>query len=35
MKVIDQHYQLGNDLFENMLDDLMTYSCGYWDPLTL
>jgi cyclopropane-fatty-acyl-phospholipid synthase len=30
MRVIDQHYQLGNDLFENMLDGLMTYSCGYW-----
>jgi len=30
MHVIDQHYQLGNDLFENMLDELMTYSCGYW-----
>lgn len=30
MHVIDQHYQLGNDLFENMLDPLMTYSCGYW-----
>ena len=28
--VIDQHYQLGNDLFQNMLDGLMTYSCGYW-----
>lgn len=30
MKVIDEHYQLGNDLYENMLDGLMTYSCGYW-----
>lgn len=30
MTVIDQHYQLGNDLFQNMLDGLMTYSCGYW-----
>ena len=30
MKVIEQHYQLGNDLFERMLDGLMTYSCGYW-----
>lgn len=28
--VIDQHYQLGNDLYQNMLDPLMTYSCGYW-----
>lgn len=30
MDVIDQHYQLGNDLFENMLDPTMGYSCGYW-----
>lgn len=30
LKVIDEHYQLGNDLFENMLDELMAYSCGYW-----
>ncbi len=30
LNVIDQHYQLGNDLYENMLDPLMTYSCGYW-----
>ncbi len=29
-KVIDIHYQLGNDLYQNMLDPLMTYSCGYW-----
>ena len=31
MHVIEQHYQLGNDLFQNMLDSLMTYSCGYWN----
>ena len=24
------HYDLGNDLFEAMLDRRMTYSCGYW-----
>ncbi len=24
------HYDLGNDLFERMLDPLMNYSCGYW-----
>jgi cyclopropane-fatty-acyl-phospholipid synthase len=32
-----EHYDLGNDLFERMLDPLMTYSCGYWadaDDLT-
>ena len=25
-----QHYDLGNDLFQNMLDKNMIYSCGYW-----
>lgn len=30
MKVIDKHYQLGNDLYTKMLDKLMVYSCGYW-----
>ncbi len=30
-KVIDQHYQLGNDLYQEMLDPLMVYSCGYWN----
>lgn len=30
MKVIDIHYQLGNDLYQHMLDPTMTYSCGYW-----
>ena len=30
MKVIDEHYQLGNDLYAKMLDKLMVYSCGYW-----
>lgn len=29
-KVIEQHYQLGNDLYHKMLDPLMVYSCGYW-----
>ena len=24
------HYDLGNDLYEAMLDDSMAYSCGYW-----
>lgn len=24
------HYDLGNDLFEAMLDPSMAYSCGYW-----
>lgn len=24
------HYDIGNDLYEAMLDPRMTYSCGYW-----
>ncbi len=30
MDVINQHYQLGNDLYRAMLDSTMAYSCGYW-----
>jgi cyclopropane-fatty-acyl-phospholipid synthase len=26
----ERHYDLGNDLFERMLDTRMVYSCGYW-----
>ncbi|WP_136255010.1 cyclopropane fatty acyl phospholipid synthase [Onishia niordana] len=26
----ETHYDLGNDLFERMLDPTMCYSCGYW-----
>jgi cyclopropane-fatty-acyl-phospholipid synthase len=26
----EQHYDLGNDLYEAMLDPRMIYSCGYW-----
>ena len=26
----EQHYNIGNDLFEAMLDKRMIYSCGYW-----
>lgn len=25
-----EHYDTGNDIFEHMLDDTMSYSCGYW-----
>ncbi|MGY0219555.1 cyclopropane fatty acyl phospholipid synthase [Endozoicomonadaceae bacterium StTr2] len=25
-----KHYDLGNDLFKQMLDSTMSYSCGYW-----
>lgn len=28
------HYDLGNDLYEAMLDPLMIYSCGYWKDAT-
>ncbi|GGX92883.1 cyclopropane-fatty-acyl-phospholipid synthase [Litchfieldella qijiaojingensis] len=32
----EAHYDLGNDLFERMLDPTMCYSCGYWkDASTL
>lgn len=26
----EKHYDLGNDLFHNMLDTRMNYSCAYW-----
>lgn len=26
----EKHYDLGNDLFQNMLDRRMNYSCAYW-----
>jgi cyclopropane-fatty-acyl-phospholipid synthase len=29
-KVGQQHYDLGNELYEAMLDKRMMYSCGYW-----
>lgn len=29
-KSISHHYDLGNDLYREMLDPLMIYSCGYW-----
>jgi cyclopropane-fatty-acyl-phospholipid synthase len=30
MAVADQHYCMGNDLFEAMLDATMQYTCAYW-----
>ncbi len=30
-KVGEHHYDIGNDLFERMLDRRMIYSCGYWE----
>lgn len=29
-QVGEQHYDLGNDFFQNMLDRRMTYTCAYW-----
>ncbi len=29
-QVGEQHYDVGNDVFEGMLDSSMSYSCGYW-----
>jgi len=26
----ERHYDIGNDLYKNMLDKGMNYSCGYW-----
>ena len=26
-----RHYDIGNDLYERMLDSYMCYSCGYWE----
>jgi cyclopropane-fatty-acyl-phospholipid synthase len=35
-EVGEKHYDLGNDLYEAMLDKRLTYSCGYWkDAKTL
>ncbi|MBX7144851.1 MAG: class I SAM-dependent methyltransferase [Oligoflexia bacterium] len=35
-EVADAHYNLGNSLFECMLDPSMSYTCGYWErALTL
>jgi len=32
----EMHYDLGNDLYENMLDKRMVYTCAYWkDAQTL
>jgi cyclopropane-fatty-acyl-phospholipid synthase len=27
----ERHYDIGNDLYESMLDPRMIYSCGYWN----
>jgi len=33
-QVGQMHYDLGNDLYEAMLDSSMAYSCGYWAQAT-
>ena len=33
-QVGEQHYDIGNDVFEAMLDPTMSYSCGYWHNAT-
>jgi cyclopropane-fatty-acyl-phospholipid synthase len=30
----EHHYDIGNDLYEIMLDESMAYSCGYWKKAT-
>ena len=30
-QVAEQHYDIGNDVFESMLDSRMIYSCAYWE----
>lgn len=30
-QVGEHHYDIGNDIFEAMLDSSMSYSCGYWE----
>ena len=35
-KIGEHHYDIGNDMYEKMLDPRMTYTCGYWkDAKTL
>ncbi len=33
-KIGRHHYDIGNNLFECMLDERMIYSCGYWETAT-
>ena len=33
-KVGERHYDIGNDIFEAMLDSSLTYSCAYWRDAT-
>ncbi|MEK7617908.1 MAG: cyclopropane fatty acyl phospholipid synthase [Patescibacteria group bacterium] len=29
-RVVDKHYDIGNNLYSNMLGPTMVYTCGYW-----
>ncbi len=29
-EIAEKHYNIGNDLFERMLDKRLVYTCGYW-----
>jgi cyclopropane-fatty-acyl-phospholipid synthase len=31
---VEEHYNLGNDVFESTLDPYMQYTCGYWKTAT-
>src|SRR6185437_7606706 len=31
----EKHYDVGNDLYERMLDKRMVYTCGYWSSPTM
>ena len=33
-EVGEEHYDIGNDLYTAMLDERMTYTCGYWKDAT-
>lgn len=33
-EVAQEHYDLGNDIYEAMLDQRMQYTCGYWKNAT-
>ena len=33
-RVINQHYDFGNDFYENILGSTMAYTCGYWKNAT-
>ena len=33
-QIAQRHYDIGNDLYERMLDRRMIYSCGYWESAT-